>query len=114
MEQYGAEILALVAGNEPDRAGESNAFHCRDLCALDPISGRYAAGDHHRVVTDLDGLLTVAGLAQLLTAGPDEVDSFSDHPHFAALHGSLTAEEMEQETRQAIEAGKLAVSTHQR
>jgi hypothetical protein len=58
--------------------------------------------------------LTIDGLAQLLTAGPDEVVSFSDHPHFAALHGMLTAEEMAQEIGQAIEAGQVALSAHQR
>ena len=53
-------------------------------------------------------------LAQLLTAAPDEIVSFSDQPHFAAFHGLLTPEEMAQEIRQVVETGRLAISRQQR
>ncbi len=66
------------------------------------------------VVTDLEGLLTVDGLAQLLTAAPDEIVSFSDQPHFAVFHGLVGAAEMRRHIQQALDTGRLALSRHQR
>jgi hypothetical protein len=66
------------------------------------------------VVTDLEGLLTVDGLAQLLTAAPDEIVSFSDQPHFAVFHGLVSTAEMRRHIQQALDTGRLALSRHQR
>jgi ATP-dependent DNA helicase RecQ len=116
LEQYGAEILALVTGHEPDQSepGESPLAVAESAPPLTPSQAATPRETIIAVVTDLDGLLTVEGLARLLTAGPDEIVSFSDHPQFAALRGILTAEEAEQEIRQAIGARSVALSAHQR
>ena len=66
------------------------------------------------VVTDLDGLLTIEGLSRLLTAAPDEIVSFSDHPRFATCHGILTAEEMQNHIQQVIGSGEVVLNRHQR
>jgi superfamily II DNA helicase RecQ len=66
------------------------------------------------VVTDLDGLLTPDSLADLLTAGPDDVVSFSDHPACGAFHGQLAAEELVVLVQQLARDGRLAISAHQR
>ncbi len=66
------------------------------------------------VVSDLDGLLTAEGLAELLTAGPEEVIPFSDHPLFAALHGRVTVDEIKGHIQQAVEAEQVAVNRHRR
>lgn len=116
LEQYGAEILALVTGHEPDQTGPGET--ARSIAESAPSLAVSQSPTPQEtiiaVVTDLDGLLTVEGLVRLLTAGPEEVVSFSDHPQFAALRGILTAEEAEQEIRQAIEAGSVALSAHRR
>jgi hypothetical protein len=66
------------------------------------------------VVTDLDGLLTTEGLAQLLTAGPDEVVSFSDHELFGAFHGQLALDEMLAQIQTLLQAKQLVLSRHRR
>ena len=65
-------------------------------------------------VTDLDGLLTVDSLAQLLTAGPDEVVSFSDHPLFGAFHGYLEFDEILAEIKNAVDRGELVIGAYGR
>ena len=67
-----------------------------------------------RVVSDLDGLLTPAGLVLLLTAAPGDIVPFSDHELFASLHDVLTTEDMEALIQEAIQAGHLGLSPHQR
>jgi ATP-dependent DNA helicase RecQ len=66
------------------------------------------------VVSDLDGLLTAHGLALLLTAAPGDVAPFSDHELFGTFHGALTPDELESHIQEAIQAGRLSSSPHQR
>jgi ATP-dependent DNA helicase RecQ len=66
------------------------------------------------VMSDLEGLITVEGLAQLLTAGPDEVVPFSDHDLFACFHGKLTTEEMLAQIQAMLESGQLSLNRLQR
>lgn len=65
-------------------------------------------------VSDLDGLLTIEGLAQLLTAGPDEVVSFSDHELFGAFHGSLSRDDVLAQINEALQKKQLLLTPHQR
>lgn len=66
------------------------------------------------VVADLEGLLTPAGLARLLTAAPGEVAPFSDHALFATFYGKISNEEMAARIEQALEAGDLTLSNYGR
>ncbi len=66
------------------------------------------------VVTDLDGLLTIENLAQLLTAGPEEIVSFSDHELFGLFHGHLGADDISTQIQEILQNGRLLLSPHQR
>ena len=116
LEQYGAELLALMANNPQTPIGPKETTLSVAESPL-PLATSPTATPRETiiaVVTDLDGLLTIEGLAQLLTAAPDEIVSFSDHPRFAVFHGHLTGEAMQQEIRQVITAGQVALSPHRR
>jgi hypothetical protein len=65
-------------------------------------------------VADLEGLITVEGLAHLLTAAPGEVVSFSDHELCGAFYGSLNSEAAEAHIQEAIGAGQLGLSQYGR
>lgn len=66
------------------------------------------------VVSDLDGLLSLHGLAQLLTAAPGEVVPFGDHELCGLFHGQLALETMEIHIQEAIQAKYLALTPQQR
>jgi hypothetical protein len=66
------------------------------------------------VVSDLDGLLSLDSLAQLLTAGPEEIVSFSDHELFATFHGRLTAEDLAVQIQTMLETRQLVLGRGQR
>lgn len=66
------------------------------------------------VVSDLDGLLSPAGLASLLVAAPDEVVPFSDHELCGLFHGSLSLEAIETHIQAAIQSKGLVLSRQQR
>ena len=66
------------------------------------------------IVTDLDGLLTPAGLAELLTAAPGAIVSFSDHDLCGAFHGVLTTDELAAHIEQAVKSGRMELSPHGR
>jgi hypothetical protein len=66
------------------------------------------------VVSDLDGLLSPAGLASLLVAAPGEVVPFSDHELCGLFHGSLSLETIETHIQSAIQSKRLALTRQQR
>ena len=114
MKQYGAEVLALIASDQPDQTEPGEPALSIAESSPSPAQTTTPQETIIAVVTDLDGLLTIEGLAQLLTAAPGDIVSYSDHPRFAACHGILTVETMQQEIRQAIETGQVALSPHRR
>jgi hypothetical protein len=62
------------------------------------------------VVNDLPGLLTLDNLAQLLTAGPEEIVSFSDHDLFAVFHGRLAAADILSQIQAMLQDGQLRLN----
>ncbi|MBE7556859.1 MAG: RecQ family ATP-dependent DNA helicase [Anaerolineales bacterium] len=66
------------------------------------------------VVSDLDGLLSPAGLASLLVAAPGEIVPFSDHELCGLFHGNLSFEAVETHIQEAIQARQLALTRQQR
>ena len=118
LEQYGSAILTIVTGGSQDQIDveKSTSLTIAETAEPSPVTAQ-AIGPMEiiiTVVTDLDGLLTIEGLNRLLTAAPDEIVSFSDHPRFAACHGTLTAEEMQSHIQQAIGSGEVVLNRHQR
>jgi len=118
LEQYGSAILTIVTGGSQDQIDveKSTSLTIAETAEPSPVTAQ-AIGPMEiiiTVVTDLDGLLTIEGLSRLLTAAPDEIVSFSDHPRFAACHGTLTAEEMQSHIQQVIGSGEVVLNRHQR
>ncbi|NJN96592.1 MAG: RecQ family ATP-dependent DNA helicase [Anaerolineales bacterium] len=66
------------------------------------------------VVSDLDGLLSPAGLAALLTAAPGDIVSFSDHELCGIFYDKLSLEDIETHIQKAIQAKQLGLSPYQR
>lgn len=139
LEQYGAAVIAIVqetpTGEEPVKPASasppSDPLQIKEK-APSPASSRPAApasqqagtspetaASHNTdqiisVVADLDGLLTIEGIAQLLTAAPGDVVSFSDHDLCGVLHGSLTCEDTVTLIEQLLQDKRLALSPLQR
>jgi len=124
LEQYGAAVLALVAGQKPPPAREAapgpsikeeaarlNQADSEPVSTAQTLSPEAAI---RAVVADLEGLLTVDTLAQLLTAGPDDIVPFSDQEHCGAFYRQLSAEEMATRIETALQNGEIALSPQQR
>ena len=62
------------------------------------------------ILEELDELLTVEGMAQLLTAKPGEHVAFGDHTLRGKFYGEVNPTEIEEEIQQAIEEGVLGLS----
>jgi ATP-dependent DNA helicase RecQ len=133
LEQYGQAVLAIVAEvsgqTGPEKPSPADATSSSPQTAPDsqtplvPDPSQVATLDSRpqnpfdaiiNVVSDLDGLLTPHGLALLLTAAPGDVVPFSDHELFATFHNVLTPEDMETHIQEAVQAGQLSLSPHQR
>ncbi|MCB9100468.1 MAG: HRDC domain-containing protein, partial [Anaerolineales bacterium] len=123
LEQYGQAVINLVGQHldqtapnditpEPDpplQIKETTATPHRPTKTTDSVAEAILA-----VVTDLEGLITADGLAQLLTAGPDDIVSFSDHDLFGQFHGRLDRGEVLAQIRAEIEAGRIAESPYKK
>lgn len=123
LEQYGETVIGLVSQHlgltlptetppPPNTAlqiKESAAADHRHVKANGSISEAVLT-----VVTDLEGLITADGLAQLLTAGPDDVVSFSDHELFGHFHGRLNKDDVLAQIQVEIEAGHVAESPYKK
>jgi ribonuclease D len=118
LEQYGSAVLAIVTDGSQDQidAEKSTPLAIAETAEPAPVTSQAITPMEIiiSVVTDLDGLLTIEGLSRLLTAAPDEIVSFSDHPRFAVFHGTLTAEEMQSHIQQVIGSGEVVLNRHQR
>jgi ATP-dependent DNA helicase RecQ len=122
LEQYGEAVIALVSTEksvqtDTAQAGTSGPARPQLQIKKDlqtqtskPKSGEAIIS----VVSDLDGLLTIETLAQLLTAGPEEVVSFSDHGLFGVFYGTRTLDDISAQIEDALQAGDLVLSPHQR
>lgn len=102
--------LLTTGGNRPkvalpDAPRAARSAPAQTLNAADAIVA---------AVSDLDGLLTIEGLAQLLTAGPHEVVSFSDHELFGAFHGRLSRDDVLAQINEALQQKQLLLSPRQR
>ncbi|MCB0213385.1 MAG: RecQ family ATP-dependent DNA helicase [Anaerolineae bacterium] len=123
LEQYGQAVISLVTGhNDPN--GE---VHQRDDDApaqtlqLKESPGAAPPQSHptqnpteviEAVLRDLAELITPDGLAELLTAGPEDVVSFSDNDFFGEFHGKLDKAAMLAHIQQEIEAGRVVESRY--
>jgi hypothetical protein len=67
-----------------------------------------------KVVSDLDGLISVDGLIQLLTTPPGSVVPFSDHRLRGIYQGRLSKAEMLAEIEALVEEGQLSVTSYHR
>jgi hypothetical protein len=66
------------------------------------------------VVSDLDALLSPAGLAALLTAAPGDIVSFSDHELCGVFHNRLLPEDIEALIQEALQTKQLGLTPYQR
>jgi len=66
------------------------------------------------VVSDLDALLSPAGLAALLTAAPGDIVPFSDHELCGIFHNKLAPEDIEALIQEAIQTKQLGLTPYQR
>ncbi|MCQ3978795.1 MAG: hypothetical protein DPW09_35680 [Anaerolineae bacterium] len=66
------------------------------------------------VVSDLDALLSPAGLAALLTAAPGDIVPFSDHELCGIFHNKLTPEDIEALIQETLQAKQLGLTPYQR
>ncbi|MCK6627572.1 MAG: RecQ family ATP-dependent DNA helicase [Anaerolineae bacterium] len=66
------------------------------------------------VVSDLDALLSPAGLAALLTAAPGDIVPFSDHELCGIYHNKLSPEDIEALIQEAIQTKQLGLTPYQR
>lgn len=129
LEQYGQAVIDIVIGRAESSTKPSSAGPCTlpEEAAGQPKTENPKPETPNEttesqnpleaivsVVSDLDGLLTIEGLAQLLTAGPDEVVSFSDHSLFGVYYTQLTAGEIMIHIQAALQNGRLALTPHQR
>ncbi len=123
LEQYGQAVLDLVLGTASPTA--DNPPQKPELDTLPQIKNEPSPATPPQqtltpleavltVVSDLDGLLTIAGLAQLLTAGPNEIVSFSDHELFGLFHGNLATDDLTAQIQGILQNGDLLLSPHQR
>ncbi len=122
LEQYGEAVLAIIREtssgdktqglvrerSEPAKIASSPSAEGTQSAITNLLEAILA------IVSDLDGLLTIEGLALLLTAAPGEVVPFSDHERFATFHDSLTSEVVETHIQEALQSGHLALSPHRR
>ncbi|MCB0180946.1 MAG: RecQ family ATP-dependent DNA helicase [Anaerolineae bacterium] len=123
LEQYGETVISLVnqhlgqtspaeTGTDSDSSlqiKESAAANHRQTNTNGSISEAVLS-----VVMDLESLITADGLAQLLTASPDDVVSFSDHELFGQFHGRLSKDEVLTQIRTEIEAGHVVESPYKK
>ena len=129
--QYGEEVLAVLAERPPssivlqDNPDDQRGSKQTGIAEANPAD--YQAKVENptskidspveailAVVSDLDGLITPDGLAQLLTAAPHAVVAFSDHELFGAFYGQLSVEAMKDQIQAMTQSGRLTLSRHQR
>ncbi|MCB0168550.1 MAG: RecQ family ATP-dependent DNA helicase [Anaerolineae bacterium] len=122
LEQYGESVINLVSQHldkttsNPTRSKSDPPLQIKETITADhhPQTTHTVAEAILTVVTDLEELITVDGLAQLLTAGPGDIVSFSDHELFGQFHGRLDKGEVLAQIRAEIEAGHIAESPYKK
>jgi hypothetical protein len=67
-----------------------------------------------KVVSDLNGLISVDGLIQLLITPPGAIVPFSDHRLRGIYQGRLSKAEMLAEIEALVEGGQLSMTTFKR
>lgn len=131
LEQYGEAVIAIVTATDSeadeDRETPSTRPPSPHIQIKEDIQDQLETRNSEpetqnftpieamiEVISDLDGLLTVEGLAQLLTSALGEVAPFSDHELFGVFYGHVSTDDMSVQIQEALQTGRLSLSRHQR
>jgi ribonuclease D len=122
LEQYGQAVLAITNGEAGEPPAEVQtppppvASPPAQEKSPEPVAARPAKPAKEeltldraiiQIVTDLEGLITAEGVAQLLAAGSAEIVSFSDHELRGRFHSRLSPEAISSRIQELVQQKEI-------